>query len=839
LDEKIFEKFSESARNVLISSQQIADSMQSPIGSEHILIAMIVNRGTFAHEILREYDVNVDQIKLILSLQPAEEVKVTNGIAEDAQQLLMHATKLAVDHHHITVDAEHLLLGIVSNKKYNAYDVIERIGVNPTHLKKQIESLFDEIAEIDRLVKSDEKTEKKSTKSKQTKPKTPALDYFTVDLTLKALQNELDPVIGRQPEINRAIQILSRRTKNNPVLIGDPGVGKTAIVEGLAQRIVDGNVPTLLSGKRLLSLDLTMMLAGTMYRGQFEDRVKKIMDELRANPDIIIFIDELHTVVGAGSAEGSLDAANILKPALAKGWLRLIGATTHDEYRKHIQKDSAFERRFQIVKVDEPSLEESIAILQGLRSKYEQHHEVEITDAAITAAVKLSHRYITERFLPDKAIDLIDEAAAATRLREEKETALTRLTKKTNRLQHEKDQAVSQENYQKASQLKDQIDMITKELERLKQLEKPTVRPVIDETQIAELVAANTGIPLTNLIDTEKVRYQQLSETVSKFIIGQDEAIRKISNAIKRSRTGVTDPNRPIGSFIFLGPTGVGKTELAKVLAREVFGDEKALLKIDMSDFMERHNTSRLVGAPAGYVGYEDGGKLTEAIRRRPYSVVLLDEIEKAHPDVFNMLLQVLEDGQLIDAKGVTINFRNTIIIMTSNLGMAELTRQAVLGFKANTSNEEEQAKQRYEAIKNNITKTLKDQFRPEFLNRLDQVIVFQPLGKAEIDQIVSRELEKLRLRIKELGYSLKVGAKAVRKITTLSHDPDNGARPIRRAIAEHIEVPLANYLLENDLEPGAAITIDTHEHRLTFSKKAKKEKTRTKTKQILATSAA
>lgn len=820
MDEKIFEKFSESARFVLISSQQIAESMKAPIGSEHILIALVSNRGTFAHEILRQYDINVDQIKLILSLNSFEPDLGPTRMTDDAQNLLINAIKIAADHGHVTVDAEHLLLAMVSNPKTLAYEIVERIGVNPAHLKKEIDSLFTEIAEVDNIMQKEEKSSDKKSSKAKAKTKTPALDYFTVDLTLKALQNELDPVIGRQKEITRAIQILSRRTKNNPILIGEPGVGKTAIVEGLAQRIVSGQVPASLLGKRLLSLDLTLLIAGTMYRGQFEDRVKKVMDEIKSSSDIILFIDEIHTIIGAGSAEGSLDAANILKPALAKGWVRLVGATTNEEYRKHIKKDLAFERRLQTIQVEEPTPAESVEILIGLKPFYEKHHNVEITDNAIEAAVKLSSRYINDRFLPDKAIDLIDEAAAATQLAEQPNTKTNGIMRKLARLNREKDQAVIDENYQLASTLKEQIDLLSRQLELLKQTEKPAAKPIITEVSIAQLISDTTGIPATDLIGTEKIRYANLHETIKQFIVGQDEAISKVTTAIKRSRTGIADPKRPIGSFMFLGPTGVGKTELARILAREVFGSDKALIKLDMSDFMERHNTSRLVGAPAGYVGYEDGGKLTEAIRRKPYAVVLFDEIEKAHPEVYNMLLQIMEDGQLIDAKGQTVSFRNTIIILTSNLGMAELTRQAAIGFAAATANEEHAAKQRYESIKQNITKTLTDHFRPEFLNRLDHTIVFQPLGKSEISAIIDREINKLIERVTALGYKLDIHDRAKERLISLGYDPAYGARPLRRAITEHIEGPLSDHLLSNEVELGSVIHIDYRKDSLTLKAK-------------------
>lgn len=833
MDDKIFDKFSDSARAILMASQQLAESMNSAIGSEHILLALAMTRGTFANEILREYDINLDQIKLILGLNRLQTLNAPGTLSEDARELLMQSIKLAADRHHLSVDAEHLLLTMVSDSSLLAYEVIERLGVNPEHIQQQIQNLFEEIAEIDRLVKQEVLNDnqlripagnhKKSAKIKNGKGKTPALDYFTVDLTQKALKKQLDPLIGRSVELDRLIQALCRRTKNNPILVGEPGVGKTAIVEGLAQRIVGGNVPLPLLGKRLLSLDLSLLIAGTMYRGQFEDRMKKILEEIKNHGEIILFVDEIHMIIGAGSAEGSIDAANILKPALTQGWIRLVGATTHDEYRKHIKKDSAFERRLQVIKVEEPKNEDSLSILTGLRSHYEKFHRVTITDEALAAAVNLASRYLTDQFLPDKAIDLIDEAAAATHLTRDRKTAAANLERKIARFWREKDLAVNEENYQLASQLKAQIELLTKQKNELDAQPNKISPPVIDEQAIAKLISDKTGVPLTNLVKSEKARYLNLANTLKKQVIGQDQAIEKIADAIKRARTGISDPARPIGTFMFLGPTGVGKTELAKVLAKEVFGSTKSLIKIDMSDLMERHNTSRLVGAPAGYVGYDDGGKLTEAVRRQPYSVILLDEIEKAHPEVFNMLLQLLDEGQLQDAKGATVNFRNTIIIMTSNLGMTELTRQAVLGFNVQTSDEATRHRQNYEAVKASVNKMLKEHFRPEFLNRLDQTIIFEPLNKQSMQQIAKQQIGQLIERIKKLGYSLIVTPRAVAHVAELGYDSAFGARPLRRAIADYIELPLADYLLNNVVNNGEIIEIDYQHTNLTTKTKRSK----------------
>lgn len=806
MDDKIFEKFSESARTILLNSQQMAESMSTPLSSTHVLLAIIAHKGTFANEIVREYDVNLDQIKLVMSLEPVMN-KVIIQQKDDLQILLLNAIKLASDYQHITVDAEHLLLAIVSNDRLQAHGLIVRLGINPEHLQRQIRSLFDEIAEINQIVTKEEKT-KKSNKTKN-KGKTPALDYFTIDLTRKAARDEFDPVVGREQEQNRLIQILCRRTKNNPLLIGEPGVGKTAIVEGLAQRITGGNVPQPLLGKRLIALDLPLLIAGTMYRGQFEDRLKKVVDEIKNNGEIILFIDEIHTIIGAGSAEGSLDAANILKPALTQGWIRLIGATTHEEYRKHIKKDSAFERRLQKVVVEEPSASEALAIMQGLRVHYEKHHGVTITDEALEASVELSVRYMPDQFLPDKAIDLIDEAAAATHLAPSSQSPTLRLRQKIAKISREKDQAVTDENYDLASQLKIDIDRLTQQLARHTKNKPKKAAILINRVNIAALVAASTGIPVTDLANAERQRYSNLELILKEHIIGQDEAIAAVSKAVKRARIGLSNPNRPMGSFMFLGPTGVGKTELARILAKEIFGTEKALIKIDMSDFMERHNTSRLVGAPAGYVGYEDGGKLTEAVRRQPYSVVLFDEIEKAHPEVFNMLLQLMDEGQLVDAKGQATNFRNAIIILTSNLGMAELNRQAAIGFEARSNSDYERATKQFESVKASIAKALKDQFRPEFLNRLDGTIIFRPLNKISLETITSKMINEVITRVAKLGHTLTVKQNVIEFLAATGFDPSYGARPLRRAIEEHLEAPIAEYLLKRTLRQPTVLLAD------------------------------
>ncbi len=630
-------------------------------------------------------------------------------------------------------------------------------------------------------------------------------------------------MIGRIREIERLIQILNRRTKNNPVLIGEPGVGKTAIVEGLAHKITSGEVPDSLHKKRILTLDLASMVAGTKYRGEFEEMIKKIIDEAKKNQDIILFIDEFHTVISAGAAEGALDAANILKPALSRGEIQCIGATTLEEYRKYIEKDAALERRFQPIKVEEPSLEETIEILGGIKKNYEDFHSITITSEALAAAAKLSKRYISDRFLPDKAIDLIDEAASKSKIKRiEFPKEIKELQKDLEKIISKKEKAVSGQDFEKAAEMRDLEISVLEKIKKLKteNIDKKSQKPVkITEEDIAEVVSSWTGIPITRLVEVETKRLLNLDKILKERIIGQDEAVQTIAQAIRRSRTGISDTRRPIGSFIFLGPSGVGKTELAKVLAKYVFETEDALVKLDMSEFMERHNVSRLIGAPPGYVGYEESGKLTEAVRRKPYAVILLDEIEKAHPDVFNILLQILEDGYLTDAKGKRVDFKNTIIIMTSNIGVAELNRQAFVGFQADTHDEKKKAENRYKEIKKSILGRLKDNFRPEFLNRIDRIIVFRPLDKNDIRKIVDLQVSDLQERLLEHKTKIKITTKAKDLLAKNGFDPENGARPLRRVIQNIIEDELAERMLTSEIHEGDTIKIDLKDEKITFQK--------------------
>lgn len=822
----IFEKFSEPTRSVLLSAQKIAENMGGGVDSEHLLIALAVTPGTLAYEILKEYMVSVDQIRLILSLRDIRP-RVTKGLSIDAKKILKNAYRFAADYSHINVDPEHLLLAIVSDPSLLAYQIIAQIGVSPEHLRRQILNVFEDLSDMNKIGDEFEgppplpEEELVTAGGLKTKVSTPALDYFALDLTEKARQGKVDPLIGRQNELKRAIQILARRTKNNPVFIGEPGVGKTAIVEGLAQKIIQSDVPESLKNKRILSLDLSLLVAGTMYRGQFEDRIKKVLEEIVKSKDVVLFIDELHTVVGAGAAEGSMDAANILKPALAKGEIRLIGATTVDEYRKYIEKDAALERRLQAIQVSEPTPEETAEILKGLRGEYEKHHHVTITDEALKAAAFLTSRYVSDRYLPDKAIDVIDEAASALKIASEstrKGGEIPELEENIKKVNLLKLQKISEEKFEEAAKLRDEeltLHLRLKRAQTNKRTKNQIARPLISEEEVAEIVSAWTGVPLGKIVKSEKEKLLTLEETLKTYVIGQEEAIKFLSQAIRRSKSGIANPNRPIGSFIFLGPTGVGKTELAKVLAREVYGKEEYLIKIDMSEFMERHNVSRLVGAPPGYVGYEEAGKLTEAVRRQPYSVVLFDEIEKAHPEIFNILLQILEDGYLTDAKGRKINFRNTIIIMTSNIGVKELTQGAKIGFET----EKKGKAIDYEILKEKVLEDLRRQFNPEFLNRLDKIIVFNPLDKKAIEKIVEIEIEKLIKKTLLEGINLKVTPTAIKLLTEKSFNPEYGARPVRRTITDLVEDLLSTEILGEKFKKGETIRVKTKGGKIALTK--------------------
>jgi ATP-dependent Clp protease ATP-binding subunit ClpC len=833
----IFKKFSQNARKILISSQKIAESMGSAIGSEHLLLALAVTPNTLASGVLKEHMISMDQIRLVISLH-ASKNRATSGITNEAKDVLELAAIEAKNFGHNQIDSEHLLLAMVTKKTSKASEIISRIGIDPEEIRVQIENFFQDLKDLEESANipkmqgplppdsygaqfpNDQPMEPMQPPFMQ--PPKP-VDHFTNNLTAAAKEGKIDPVIGRDREIQRVIQILCRRLKNNPVLIGEPGVGKTAIVEGLAQRITEGRVPSKLAGKKLIMLDLALLVAGTMYRGQFEERLKKVLDELVKKGDAILFIDELHTIVGAGSAEGALDMSNIIKPSLTKGQLRLIGATTADEYRKFIEKDPALERRLQKVTVDEPSPKETLAILKGIKSKYEAHHGVKITEEAMYAAVELSSRYISDRFLPDKAIDLIDEAAAAWQIKYDNKdlTKTASLEKQLSEVKTQKEKEVQNENFEKAANLRNLEIRLKEEIESLGAKQKPlATKNEITREDIARVLALWTNVPVESLKTDEKEKYLNLEKSLKKSIIGQDQAIGQIASAIKRSKTGIADPNRPIGSFIFLGPTGVGKTELARVLALELFGSREAITKIDMSEFMERHNVSRLIGAPPGYVGFEEAGRLTEKIRQKPYSIVLFDEIEKAHPEVFNILLQILEDGELTDAKGKKVNFKNTIVIMTSNIGLNRLNRQAQIGFAA-AGPKQKTASREYESLKNEILKELKEDFRPELLNRIDKIIVFNPLDKKEIKDIARLELEKLAARILKEGIELKLSDELVGFVARRGFDPNFGARPLRRVISDLIEDPLSEEILAGKFQRGDKITPKISRGKISFDKPA------------------
>lgn len=846
----ILERLSTRAKNALIAAQLVSEQLKHDhIGTEHLLFGIISEKSSFAAEVLLKSSVSLPVIKE--ELNKVNQNHLTDNwkpvLSDNIKSAIERAAIIATKYQYQFIGTEHFLYGILDIHANRAKVIMSKLGVDMNELKKNLVSVFENVSKFPGMLENSEfpphnalggnNTPNRQDFGFQQGPdmdraglKTSALEYFTTDLTKRAAQGKIDPVIGRKSEIDRMISILNRRTKNNPVLIGEPGVGKTAIVEGLALAIVKHEVPDSLLDKRILALDLALIVAGSMFRGEFESRLKQIIDEIKDNPKIILFIDELHTVVGAGATTGSLDAANILKPSLARGELHAIGATTLAEYKKHIEHDAALERRFQPIIVDEPSQDEAIEILKGLRPNYEKHHKIVITDAAIKAAVDLSSRYIQDRYLPDKAVDLIDETAAYLKtvgVNSKSLRTIKKLETELEDLEEEKTKAVLAQDFTTADHLRVQGEKLHKQISDL-QKTLPQISPrekqEISVSDIARTVATMTGIPLNKLIKTEAIKLVNLEEILRSKIIGQEEAVKVIAKSIRRSRAGVTSPKRPLGSFIFLGPSGVGKTETAKVLAREVFEDEDALIRVDMSEFMEKHNVSRLIGAPAGYVGYEEGGRLTEAVRRKPYSVILFDEMEKAHPDVFNILLQILEEGQLTDASGRRINFRNTIIIMTSNIGLSALNRQAAkIGFEeyesvnnkaAKESKEKsaqrisKEAEKEYEKIKDQVLVSLKDQYRPEFLNRIDKVIVFRPLNYEDIKKITELQLEELATHLKTQDITLQATKEIVKMIADKSFDPTQGARLVRRNIQDFIEDPLAEKLISGEIKEGATIKL-------------------------------
>lgn len=814
-------KFTNSAQNVLEIAKEIAIELgHNYIGTEHILYGLTEEENGVASKVLENQNINsenvLDEIENLIGKD--EQRTITSlGFTPRTKRVLenafLEARKLDSDY----IGTEHILIGIMREADSIAVRILLDLGINPQKLYNEIVKVLEE----DEDINISDNSQNRKTGSFNS---TPTLNQYGTDLTKSASLGKLDPVIGRKNEIERVIQILSRRTKNNPCLIGEPGVGKTAVVEGLAEKIVQGDVPEILKDKRVVTIDLSSMIAGAKYRGDFEERIKKALNEVKKAGDVILFIDEIHTIVGAGSAEGAIDAANILKPLLARGEIQLIGATTLNEYRKYIEKDSALERRFSPVTVNEPTHEETVEILKGIRDKYEAHHNIKITDEAINAAVELSSRYINDRFLPDKAIDLIDEASSKIRLASlEEPDSLKEMEDKIEKMNQEKEAAVKVQKFEKAAKIRDEVNKIKEELEEEKnkwKSKKTKSIPKLTEEDIAKTIASWTGIPAAKITQDENKKLKNLDKELHKRVIGQNEAVEAVAKAIRRSRVGLKNPNRPIGSFLFLGPTGVGKTELSKALAESLFGTEDAMIRIDMSEFMEPHSVAKLIGAPPGYVGFDDGGQLTEKIRRKPYSVILFDEIEKAHPDVMNMLLQILEDGRLTDSQGRTVNFKNTVIIMTSNIGARLITEKKSLGF---TNSSEENENKEYEEIKKNVMAELKKQLRPEFINRIDDIIVFHKLNDEEINSIIDLLLKNVEQRLVEQGLNIKIDKSVKELIAKKGVDKEFGARPLRRAIQNIVEDKLAEEILDGNIKPGAEAKLVAKDDKVELKVKAAK----------------
>lgn len=802
-------KFTERAEKAINCSQEIATELgHNYVGTEHLLIGLLREGEGIAARVLQNQGLNeekvISKIEEIIGFNESENqepIGFTPRTKRVFEISFIEARKLG----HNYIGTEHLLLAILREGESIAVRILLDLGID-------IQKMLSEIGKL--LNDNMQSGNAPGSKSRNVNTNTPTLNNFGRDLTDMVKEGKLDPVIGRDKEIERVVQILTRRTKNNPCLIGEPGVGKTAIAEGLAQRIVENNIPELLKDKRVVTLDLSSMVAGSKYRGEFEERLKKAMEEIKKAGNVILFIDEMHTLVGAGAAEGAIDAANILKPSLARGEMQVIGATTIDEYRKNIEKDAALERRFQPIMIEEPTVEETIEMLKGIRDKYEAHHKVKITDNAIEAAAKLSSRYISDRFLPDKAIDLIDEAASKMRLKTYTITPELKTKEgEIQNLQKEKEESIRNQEYEKAAKLRDKELEIRKELEKEKEdwMKKSQISETLGEDEIAEVLAGWTGIPVRQLTEQESEKLLKVEEILEKRVIGQKEAISAVAKAVRRGRMGLKDPKRPTGSFIFLGPTGVGKTELAKALAESLFGSENAIIRIDMSEYMEKHNASKLIGSPPGYVGFEEGGQLTEKVRRKPYSIILFDEVEKAHPDVFNMLLQILEDGRLTDSQGRVVDFKNTIIIMTSNVGARLITESKKLGFGTLDDNKEKS----YEEIKNNVLGELKKSFRPEFLNRVDEIIVFHQLDKEDIKQIVAIMFEEVRKRLSEKNINITITDDAKELLAKEGFDPVYGARPLRRAIQNKIEDKMAELMLEGKVAVDKPMIVDAKEEQI------------------------
>ena len=805
----MYYKFTARAEKALEYAQEVAMELgHNYIGTEHLLYGLVEEGTGVASKVLQNQGLTSESVKQAIEeivgvgeeIEDSNEISFTPRTKRVIENAFLEARRLGTEY----IGTEHLLIGIMKEGDCVATRIMLEEDVNPQSLYNELVKVLSEEGE--------ENSESANSSSKGSYNSTPTLNQYGSDLTKQAREGKLDPVIGRKNEIQRVIQILSRRTKNNPCLIGEPGVGKTAVVEGLAEKIVAGDVPELLKNKRVVSVDIASMIAGAKYRGDFEERIKKALKEVKKAGDVILFIDEIHTIVGAGSAEGAVDAANILKPLLARGEIQLIGATTLKEYRKYIEKDAALERRFSPVTVNEPTEDETVQILYGLRDKYEAHHNVKITDEAINAAVELSSRYINDRYLPDKAIDLIDEAASKVRMSSYTEPdSFKDMKDEIEKLDKEKEEAIRVQDFEKAAKIRDKENAKKKELEDSKknwETKKSKEVPTLKEEDIANVISSWTGIPVTKVSESENEKLKNLEENLHKRVIGQDEAVSAVAKAIKRSRMGLKDPNKPIGSFLFLGPTGVGKTELSKALAENLFGSEDALIRIDMSEYMEPHSVAKLIGSPPGYVGYDEAGQLTEKVRRKPYSVILFDEIEKAHPDVFNMLLQVLDDGRLTDSQGRTVNFKNTVIIMTSNVGAKLITDKKTLGFTESKSGDDKESEEKeYKDIKKEVMAELKKEFKPEFLNRIDEIIVFHKLEDSQIRKIVDILINNVGKLLKEQGIKLTVDEKAKDLVAKKGTDKNYGARPLKRAIQTMIEDKIAEAMLDGKIKKEAKVT--------------------------------
>lgn len=822
-------RFTQSAIKVLKLAQYEAKHLKhAHVGTEHILLGLLHEGTNVAAKALSSIGIDLytvrQRVHELVEKEDFDDLETEEiGYSPEAKTIMEYAVEQAQALGHDYIGTEHILLGIIYDTESIACEILVSLGADLDIIHDAILDLLNEdtLNDMPKLnVFKENKAPKKDNNTKDNKQKnnsaTPLLDKYGRDLNILAQEEKIDPVIGRNREIERVIQILSRRTKNNPILIGEPGVGKTAVTEGLAQRLINGNIPKVLASKRIISLNMASLVAGTKYRGDFEDRLKKIIDEIIENKNIILFIDEMHTLVGAGAAEGSMDAANILKPALSRGEIQIIGATTLKEYKKHIEKDSALERRFQTIMVNEPSVEDAISILKGIRNKYEEFHCAKITDEAIKAAVKISQRYITDRFLPDKAIDLMDEASAKVRLKTVNiPTNISQLEQKIQDLKKAKEKAIDNQDYELAATIRDQEIQIKEELATAKTAweTQNNAQIAVTEEDIADVATLWTGIPVKRLVAKEADRLLHIEDIIHKRVVGQNEGVNAVAKAIRRARAGLKDPKRPIGSFLFLGPTGVGKTELARSLAEAIFGDESAMIRFDMSEYMEKHTVSRMLGAPPGYIGYDEGGLLTDAVRRKPYAVILLDEIEKAHPDIFNILLQVLDDGRLTDSQGRTVDFKNTVIIMTSNAGAFKLQPQKTntMGFAVN---EDKQIKQNAKKI---VMDEVKRQFKPEFLNRIDEIIIFEPLTDKELTQIVTLLLNDVQKRLAEMDIELIIKDEV--KSYLLKHGTDTiyGARPLKRAVQRYLQDPLAEQLLQKSIKSMQKIIVDCVEDKLTF----------------------